>query len=254
MTVYLCEDSFDGILCGVYDAWMGRRGRDNVRLAFDGVFERELFCEYEQVQVTPEKTKKVIDALRSKISEEAYETVYRASLSGDEARADVIYRYTLEGFRYGAQSLEMLQLPAVFSLFRLCRYVGNEAHLLTGFARFARTREGLLLCRIGPKNDVTPILADHFANRLPDENWMIYDEKRKRAALHPAGEPWFILRAGEAGWDGVLAGNTDEEEYRELWRIFHDTIAIPERKNLICQRTHLPLRYRPYMTEFARKP
>ena len=25
MTVYICEDSLEGILCGVYDAWMIKR-------------------------------------------------------------------------------------------------------------------------------------------------------------------------------------------------------------------------------------
>ena len=33
MVVYQCSDSFDGILCGVYDAWMSRLGHDHVRLA-----------------------------------------------------------------------------------------------------------------------------------------------------------------------------------------------------------------------------
>ena len=39
MTVYVCEDSFDGILCGVYDAWMSRKGHDQVCLELEGAEE-----------------------------------------------------------------------------------------------------------------------------------------------------------------------------------------------------------------------
>ena len=43
MTVYICEDSLEGILCGVYDAWMSKKGHKNVRLQMNGMFEQELF-------------------------------------------------------------------------------------------------------------------------------------------------------------------------------------------------------------------
>lgn len=250
MTVYVCEDSFDGILCGVYDAWMSRKGHDHVRIEIEGREEMELFCQYEPVTVTPEKTEKVIRAIRGKISEAVYKKVYLASLSQDAGRADKIYRFLIDGFRYGAPVLEMLHLPSVFEVFRLCRFVLNESHLLKEFTRFSRTREGLLVSRIGPKNDVLPVLALHFSDRLPSEDWMIYDEGRKRAVFHPAEEDWVLLHMGEGEWREDLDWETDEEEYRALWKMFCATIAIPERKNYICQRGHLPLRYRPYMTEF----
>ena len=38
MTVYTCKDSFEGILTGVYDAWMSRKGHDNVRLELKGTY------------------------------------------------------------------------------------------------------------------------------------------------------------------------------------------------------------------------
>lgn len=253
MRVYVCEDSFDGILCGVYDAFMSRLGHENIRLEIEGDGNLELFCEYVPAEVSGEKTEKVITAIRRKISEAAYKKVYTASLSQAKERADGIYRFLVDGFAYGEGILEMLQLPSVFELFCLCRFVNNESHLLKEFTRFSRTREGLLISRIGPKNDVLPILALHFSDRMPSENWLIYDENRKRAVLHPADEDWFILRAEDGGLLDRLDWKTDEEEYRAMWKMFCETIAIPERKNELCQRTHLPLRFRPYMTEFIGK-
>lgn len=251
MTVYVCEDSFEGILCGVYDAWMSKKGHENVRLEMEGIQDMELFCTYEPVERNEEKAKKVSSSIRKKLSEGVYEQVYLAALSQNPERADRIYRFLVDAFRYGNSILQMLHLPSAFGLFELCRFVENENHHLTGFLRFSRTEQGILISRIGPKNDVIPLLAVHFADRLPSENWLIYDENRKRAAVHPADREWFILREDREGWISRLVWKTDEEEYAALWKIFHQTIAIPERTNRVTQMNHLPLRYRPYMTEFG---
>ena len=56
MTVYMCEPWLEGILCGVYDAWSDPAGHENVRLAVKGEYEElELFAEYRDVQICPEK-------------------------------------------------------------------------------------------------------------------------------------------------------------------------------------------------------
>ena len=54
MTVYTCKDSFEGILTGVYDAWMSRKGHSNVRLETAGQYSTmELFCDY--IDVIPDE-------------------------------------------------------------------------------------------------------------------------------------------------------------------------------------------------------
>jgi len=253
MTVYVCEGSFEGILCGVYDAWMSRKGHENVRLELENSGDMELFCSYEPVALCQEKAKKVISAIHKRLSEFVYEQVYLASLSHKPERADRIYRFLVDAFRYGDAVLKMFHLSSVFDLFALCRFVEHESHQLTGFLRFSRTEQGLLISRIGPESDVVALLAVHFADRLPSENWMIYDEHRKKAVVHPADKDWFILQEDEGNWIKELEWKTDEEEYAALWKIFHQTVAISERVNLVCQRSLLPLRYRGYMTEFMGK-
>lgn len=194
MTVYMCEPWLEGILCGVYDAWSDPAGHENVRLAVKGEYEElELFAEYRDVQICPEKAEKVIRSVCAKLSQEIYRKVYTASLSQDRERADKIYRFLIQAFRHGPSVLDMLQLPACYDIFGLCRNVYNENHLLTEFLRFSETPGGILVSRIGPKNDIMTLLAPHFADRLPEENWVIYDENHKRAAVHPAGRSWFLV-------------------------------------------------------------
>lgn len=263
MTVYVCGPDFENILCGIYDAFMEGKGQENVRLELRGEFqEMELFSEYREVETAQEKVEKVIRSIGAKLSSRVYEQVYIASLSQDKDRPERIYRFLVEAFRYGPGVLDMMQLSPVYDMFCIRRNVYNENHLLTQFTRFSQTPQGVLVSRIGPKNDVLPLLAPHFADRLPEENWVIFDENRDKAAIHPKGSAWFLADvpleggqdgAGGSGWmKGWLKERTDEEVYKNLWYTFFDTVAIQERKNYKCQRNHLPLRFRPYMTEFNR--
>lgn len=253
MTVYLCEDGLEGILCGVYDAFMSRKGHANVKLVLKSSEDTmELFCQYEESPVEEEKVQKVIRAIRSKISEEAYEAVYKAALSRDKDRADRIYRFLICGFHAGPGIVDMLQLEEVFAIFEMCRFINNETHLLTEFVRFVDMEEGLLVGKIGPKNDVLVLLAPHFADRMSGENWIIYDERRKKAVFHPAGKQWFVADLVSEEWEKRLKKASEEDEYQMLYKCFRKSICIKERINPRCQMNHMPLRYRPYMPEYSK--
>ena len=213
MTIYLCEPDFDGILSAVYEAWMSGKGHENVKLELDGAFrELELFTQYVTVRTSPENARKVIRAVCGKIGRSVYEEIYIASLSQDPARPDKIYRFLIRAFRYGAGVLDMLQLPEVREIFQMCRNVRHENHLLTGFVRFSQTSKGILVSRIGPKNDVLPILAPHFADRLPMESWIIYDGNQRKAVVNPDRGSWAIVHRDGVGY---LAAQLDQDTERE---------------------------------------
>ncbi len=105
----------------------------------------ELFCQYEEVPVNAQSVDKVVQAIRGKISEEAYIAVYKAALSKERDRGDKIYRFLIYGFHFGAKIVHMLQVQEVYEIFQMCRNIDNETHLLTGFVRFVEM-EGDLSC------------------------------------------------------------------------------------------------------------
>ena len=45
--------------------------------------------------------------------------------------------------------------------------------------------------------------------------------------------------------------NAEELKYRELFKMFYDTIEIKERHNERCRMNHMPKRFWKNMTEFA---
>ena len=69
MTIFVCEDSLDGILTAVYDAWDSRLGHSRVRLRTEAEDTYELFCEYRQVETDLDKAERVLRTVRQRMGE-----------------------------------------------------------------------------------------------------------------------------------------------------------------------------------------
>ena len=247
-TIFLCEDSPEGIFTGIYDAWASRKGHSKVKLKLNNEDTLEMFSEYVNVVPDAEKAEKVRRSVCQKICAEAWIRVFRAAMSEAETKADDIYRFLVGGFYYGPKVLKMLAEPAVMRIMELDRKVGNEAHYWKEFLRFDERENGILFARIHPKSNVISMITPHFADRLSGENFMILDTGRGIAAIHPAGQPWYMTTVPLEEVEHLLKVKPDE--YRDLWKSFYRAITIEARLNPDLQRNRMPLWYREYMTEF----
>lgn len=255
MTIFWCEDSLDGILTGIYDAWDSRLGHNHVKLKTDEQDTLELFCQYRQVETDRVKAEKVLHTVRERLGEEAFEAVCYAAACTDSGRADAIYRMVVLGLhmRDGRQVVNCLQNPDVSLVMRLRIKAWHEAHRYMGFVRFEELENGVLYSVIEPAYAVLPLLAPHFADRFQQENWVIHDKRRGIMAVHPKGSLWVLADAKELNEDYLGRRSGREKEFQELWKSFCRSIAIEERRNPRCQQGLLPLRFRGCMTEFGKE-
>lgn len=251
--IYMCEDSVDGIFSAVYLAWSSRLGHDSVKLeeqregqTYNNI---ELFSEYVNVSTDLNLSLKVAKAIREKISLEAYEAVIRTAFSNYIGKADVIYRFLVLGFKAGRSIMENLSNETVITVFKVNKYVNGEAHHLLGFIRFSQQEGGWLTAVIHPKNNVLTLITPHFADRLPKESFIIYDANRQLASIHIPGRQWIIASLHDFNIDKLDLSH-EEDEYKDLWKAFFNSIAIKERTNKSLQRNNLPMRFRGDMTEF----
>ncbi len=251
MMVFLCPDSPDGILTGVYDAWASRLGHENVRLEIDQNVNYELFTEYSSVVSDAEKAEKVVRTIQRRLGGEAWRMIYQAALSDRAEKADAIYRTIVFGLAFdgfGGKLMENLKAPFLFRVFECSRAAGREAHRYLGFLRFREMEGGFLYAEIEPGCQVLPLVGEHFANRFPGEDFLIRDRKREQFLIHRKYQPW-VLAEGEEFHDECLRESEKEAAYAELWQRFVTVIAIKERKNPEQQAQLLPLKFRKYMTE-----
>lgn len=249
-TVFTCQNQFEAMMTCIYDAWASRLGHSNIRLMTEPIENLELFCTYRHIESDQEKAKKVIRSIQNKISSKAYRMIYRAAMSDQMDKLDTIYRFIAAGFHYGAPVIDFLQEPVIMRMMELNRKVGNEAHYYTEFIRFSDMDNHVLISHIEPKSNVLTLVAPHFADRMPSENWMIIDDTRMTAIIHPCDEDYYLTSLTNEELNR-LSKETDDP-FVDLWKTFFDTIGIKERKNPRCQRNMLPLWYRKHMTEFTR--
>lgn len=250
MTIFICENSLDGIMSGIYDAWASGLGYRNVRLTAGPVVQAELFCKYCHADTDPQKTSKVSRSICRKISVEAWRMTYHCALSSNPERADVIYRFLLYGFSYGSRALQMFQEAAVSSFFELDRKVKNEAHHYKEFIRFSSFPGDVLISHISPRSDVLTLTAPYFADRLPSEHWIIIDDTRHTAAVHPKEEDFYTTHLSAEEVFHLSVPGQKEDPYPDLWKCFFRSVSIEARENSRCQRGFLPLWLRKHMTEF----
>ena len=254
--VYICSDSATGIFSGIYEAWR-RKDQQDSGIALAGHVEPELFCTYEEVEENREKAAAVDRMICRHLGGTAYQELSQAVLSDDPGRGDAILGTMMEARHIpdSRRIMEHLTHPDVEKVFELSRRVGAEAHALKGFVRFRELKGGILCAVIRPKCQVLPCLAPHFEERLPKENWMIYDKSHRMFAVHEAGRRWVLVWAEESCLEEFcleeLEVSEQEKRYEKLWRGFCETISISEREDKKAQAQHLPFRFRPYMTEFA---
>lgn len=251
--ILICSDSLEGIFTGVYDGWgLGNQGRQ-VEISIGQSAQTQLFCQYQTVEADAEKAGKVIRTIFQSLGRQTYEHICYAACSVEEDRGTCIYyalREGLAGKKANPDILQNLKNPYILRLSKMRQTVWHEMHRFLGFVRFREIQDKILLSVISPGNAILPLLGPHFADRLPGENWIIYDEKRQDALIHPAGKPWHIRRraALEERW---TKGGAEEEAYASLWKGFCRSISVSERENPKAQRQNLPHKYRKYLTEFV---
>lgn len=260
MYIFVCEDSLEGIFTGVYDACASRLGHRNIRLTTGEPENYELFSEYITVTPSEEKTQKVIQTITSRFGMQFYESIYQAAMSGEACaskkmdKADAIYETILLALSCGDGQKVLLSLgePCVYRIFELCRATNNEACRHLEVLRFAELENGVLFATIHPKDYILPYVAEHFTDRLPMENFMIYDATHQLVAVHKSSKGYMLADAADLDLDKINRYSADELEYRKLWLTFFDHIAIESRKNPSLQMQHMPKRYWADAVEFAR--
>lgn len=253
--VYQCEDTTNGILSAVYEAGLSGYGHQFIRIQpqIEGQMENfALFTEYVTVEADEEKAVRVIDAVREKISYKAYSFMMSAVVSHYSDKGDAIYQFVTYGFTMGGKVCDALQIPCVKRIFEINRAVLNEAHFMEEFLRFQEVQRepALLLAVVEPRNKILPFITGHFADRFPEEWFIIYDKMHREASFHYRDSRWEVRLLTEAEAKKLEELSEQQEDYVDLWKAFFHSIAVEERKNPKLQRNMFPLHYRKHVTEF----
>ena len=247
------DGTFEGLLSCVFEAFDKKQFPQQI-------FKQEvsqLFTENYQVETDEKKANRVVVGLRKKISKSAVQMLFTCWLSELEGIEMLLFNYICKAF----QSTKTIELnfadSDVLELSKIFRKVQREAERMRQFVRFQKTADDYYFAAIKPIYNVLPMVSEHFEDRFADQQWIIYDIKRK-FALYYNLQKTEIVYFEDLQIDfqtGMLKREVLAEEelcFQSGWRKYLHSISIKERKNLRLQRQFMPKRFWSYLTEKQR--
>lgn len=241
--IYHYDGSFDGLLCCVFECY--EKKEIPVDIAVPDVAAPQLFSG-KRIPTDFQKAGRVLASIPKKMGPSALNLIRHAFLTCLVQKELYILRFMMLGYRCGPAVMYMLTDSVVNTIYKAVGHLDRESHLMKGFLRFS-ILNNVLVGEIAPKNFVLPLLTRHFCERYPEERFLIHDKTHGMGLIYQphrsAVVPIQTLEMPEA--------DETEQKFRELWRVFYDTIAIQERYNPQCRMSHMPKRYWEYMTEFG---
>ena len=280
--IYLYDNSFDGLLTAIFDSFESRERPENIKP--ERTYQQQLFEEAVRVETDYEKSGRVSDGIKTKISNEVLGCVYKAFLSENKDHGMIIYDYLKYAFKVGGSVNERYAEPRVMKLLELNKRVGGEAHRMLGFVRFASLKddhhendyisyesngrdeiifsdteeiavsgagvmsendaEEILYSEIEPDYNIIGLIMPHFCDRMPEQKFIIGDVKRNIYGVGNKGEMHFTDHVPEE-----LKTRKTSGEYELLWKEFFRAISIKERESARRQMQHMPKKYWKHITE-----
>lgn len=242
---YCYDGSFDGLMCCVFESYARKE------IPIDILSPEAASCTLlplENIETEANKARRVVASIPAKIGKAAIEFIQQAFLTCFTQKELYILLFLRKGYTYGPRIMGMLADHTVNTLFKAVRHLERESHLFKGFIRFSEFNQ-VLVAEIEPKNDVLPLLMEHFCQRYPEERFLIYDK------THGMGLVYQPYQVKIIPIEALELPETDavEEKYQSLWQLFYETIEIKGRHNPKCRSTQMPKRYWKYMTEFSER-
>jgi len=252
MNIFIYDKTFEGLLTVVFDSYDLKIIPD--RIVSNDNLQEVLFSGKHEVISDADKVKRVLKGLSRRLSEEGCRRLYRAHLSEQEEADMLIFKQIRNVFSKNFNIEKDYSDELVLGIKNLSRRVSREACRMIEFVRFQKTADNIYFSPVSPDYNVLPLIGSHFRNRFPDQQWVIYDMKRKYGLFYNLKEVseitidkgYFNALTGRVG-EAVLNG--DEKQFQCLWKEYFNSITIRERKNLKLQMHFMPKKYRRFLTE-----
>ncbi|AVK48391.1 DNA metabolism protein [Clostridium sp. MF28] len=245
MKIYLYDDTFEGLLTSIYDAFYSNgspptsiygKSQTNTPLLLGNIVE---------ISTDINKFKKVKNAIINKINFLSLKKIYFAFLSNYEDKGIIIFNYLKIAFKLGPDVHDFLNIDVIRLVDNITKKVLNECHRFEGFIRFNQIEEKLLYSSIEPDNDILELIGDHFKNRFPREYFIIHDISRQKALIYNTNF-YEIIDMDIETYEKLKFHN---DEYTDLWKTYFKATTIQERKNLKLQCRMMPKRYWKHILE-----
>lgn len=252
--IYIFDGSFNGLLCCVFECFEMKEF--DVKIYNHQHQEIDIFQQQRDIFTDDVKANRVLIALKKRINQSFVNDLYRAYLSEDVNAWQAIIYIVVQIFKGNINIINNYGDSHVIYFHQTLKKVSRERHRMKAFIRFSKSNDGLFYAIIEPDYNVLPLILSFFKNRYTDQQWLIYDIKRKYGIYYDTKNlsevkidniPKPIKSNAVSSQPIVL----DDQEllYQQLWKRYFKSTNIVERKNLKLHLQHVPKRYWKYLVE-----
>ncbi len=239
MTYYLVDGSENCFYTAVFDAY---KNKDCLITSERDV---QLGLGFEVFDVVTDENK--AERVRAKINaldKGAAEDITLLLKSNASLKENVAFEYIKLIISNGGAVRAMLANPTVIEMSQIRTRVYLEAHRLKGLLRFMENTDGVMYAPYSPENDITDILAVHFAARFGGRPFVIHDIKRKIAAMYDGNE--IVMTYAD---DAEIYLSEYENYFQNLWKQYYKSVNIESRPHEKQMKGYMPVRYWKFLPE-----
>lgn len=244
------DGSFNGFLTAVFMVYEEKITVSGIQR--HGKVQNALFADNERVYTNTEKAKRVWRGIQAK-NQLALKNIYFAFLSEKKGIELKLLHYIQKMFVDKASVHIDFSDAEVLKISQLSKSVGREKHRMEAFVRFQLTKDGIFFANIAPDFNVLPLISKHFRNRHADQEWIIYDIKRKYGLYYNGTAMELIsLDKAEVYTNSIRKSDRfleEEYDYQTLWNNYFKSTNIKSRINKKLHTQHVPKRYWKYLSE-----
>jgi probable DNA metabolism protein len=245
--------TFDGFLSLIFYAFEHKLQPQEIFSEKQAV--HDLFSEIVRIETDITKAERVWNGLIKKTSPKNARMVHVAFMSELPGVEMLLWRYLRKIFTSNHPDFYQNMLDEdVYEVVQTARKVKKEVHRFHGFVRFQQTADNIYFAPIYPDHDILPLLIPHFKSRYADQQWVIYDTRRKYGIyydLESVSEIQIENPAADFETGALPKKVIDENEdhYLKLWQSYYDSINIQQRSNKKQMARMMPRRYWKYLPE-----
>ena len=250
MTTLIYDRTFEGLLTAIFEIY--ERKLVHVKLQKGEWYSSALFEDVIKITTDHTRSRRVLKGLRQRLSSSAIQHLYMAHLAEMENCENTLVGYIRHAYDSDWNIEEDYGNRFVLKLAEMVRMVGRERHRMEAFIRFQKLGDGIFYAAVEPDFNVLPLLIKHFKNRYADQQWIIYDLKRKYGIYYYLEKVEYMeldFSNSEKAVSTTELYCEDESIYQDLWKNYFNSVNIPARKNMKLHLRHIPKRYWKHLTE-----
>lgn len=244
MNEYLYDGSFDGLLTALFYAY---NAKEDVSITRSTLYAPSLLTTPLQVETEPDKAKRLLTSIPSKLSKSILKTIYYLYLSEALGCDTLILHFLRLCYTYGPQITLAKNNDIIITVDTLYRKVSHETNRMHGFVRFKEIAPLCFYSRIEPDHHVLPLIAPHFTTRFSDQAFIIHDIRRMIALVYTKKEVFLQALTPEENLS--LLHTPCQDPFEDLFKAFYTSTTIPERMNPKLQKRLMPMRYWKHLIE-----